>query len=85
MIQIIIFLIATAILGGLIFKLCKTDATSGVLFLMALILICFVWGTVGYDYGQKQAARGKQKFKIEVKYQKVDSTYIPVDTLFILK
>jgi hypothetical protein len=37
----------------------------------------------GYEKGQKHALKGIYKYEMKVNYQLKDSTYVPVDTVFI--
>ena len=80
---IIIFSTLTIILAFIDVDSIGDNVFKSIMMLALIILITISAMLIGYSDGQKQALRGKYKYKMEIKYELRDSIYTPVDTVFV--
>ena len=62
----------------------KLSFTTILLLFVGFVMYCISYDD-GYEEGQKNALKGKNSYKMEIRYKVNNTKMIPVDTIFTLK
>ena len=87
--QIILTFILSIIFLGIGIGFALSDLNFKSMCILVSILLCSFFmmltiSQVSYNKGQSDALLGKQKFRLQIHYELVDSTYIHADTTIVL-
>jgi len=63
----------------------NTITLVSIIFSMSSFCLFLIPNKLGYERGQIDALKGNMQYEMKISYKMVDSVYIPIDTVYVLK